>query len=130
HREGKRPRDASRSQARHLRRAWRRSGFDPILPSDGTRLRLVLALPRACCTPRGGASKVDIQQRCIMSVHGLCRKTLDFPRQMTRCHEYEIFDLTIRSFVGTSRLYIEAGTIRNRFFELNRNPKESREPKS
>ena len=39
--------DAARHQARHLRRAWRRSGLDPLLRGGRARLRVVLALPRA-----------------------------------------------------------------------------------
>ncbi len=35
------------SQARHLRRARRRSGFGRVLPRGRTRLRVVLAVPRA-----------------------------------------------------------------------------------
>ncbi len=34
-------------EARHLRRTWRRSGFDPLLRGDRPRLCLLLALPRA-----------------------------------------------------------------------------------
>ena len=34
-------------QARHLRRAWRRSGLDPLLRGGRPRLCLLLALPRA-----------------------------------------------------------------------------------
>ena len=42
-------------QARHMRRAWRRSGVDPLLPTDRTRLRVMLALPRADRPIGGGA---------------------------------------------------------------------------
>src|SRR5581483_308465 len=42
----------SRHQARHLRRAWRRSGFGQILPQTGPDLCQLLALPRA-----GGPSR-------------------------------------------------------------------------
>ncbi len=51
---------AAQPQARHLRRAWRRSRLDPLLPGAGARLRLVLALPRAHRAPRrrpGGAGR-------------------------------------------------------------------------
>ena len=34
-------------QVRHLRRAWRRPGVDPVLPQGGARLRLVQPFPRA-----------------------------------------------------------------------------------
>ena len=42
-------------QARHLRRARRRSGLGGVLPLGRARLRLVLAVPRADRAPRGGA---------------------------------------------------------------------------
>ena len=42
-----RPQGAQRPEARHLRRAWRRSGLGVLLPQGRPRLRLVLALPRA-----------------------------------------------------------------------------------
>ena len=47
--------DPWRHQARDLRRAWRRSGFDPFLRGDGPRLRVLLSLSRADRAPRGGA---------------------------------------------------------------------------
>ena len=51
------PRHPAGTEARHLRRAWRRSGFDRVLPRDRARLRLVLALPRADRPPGRGASR-------------------------------------------------------------------------
>ena len=42
-------------QARHLRRAWRRSGFDHLLREGRARLRVLLALPRADRQAGGGA---------------------------------------------------------------------------
>ena len=42
-----RPRDAARPQARHLRRARRRSRLGRVLPRGRARLRVVLAVPRA-----------------------------------------------------------------------------------
>ena len=50
-------------QARHLRRAWRRSGLDPFLPRGRARLRLVLALPRADRPPRRGAGRTGRRSR-------------------------------------------------------------------
>ena len=43
------------SEARHLRRAWRRPGLDPVLPRGRARLRVVLALSGADRPARGGA---------------------------------------------------------------------------
>ena len=43
------------AQARHLRRAWRRSGLDRVLPRGRARLRVVLAVPRADRAARRGA---------------------------------------------------------------------------
>src|SRR3546814_13264256 len=48
----------SRYQARHLRRAWRRPGLDPVLRGAGARLRQRVAVPRADRAARGGASGV------------------------------------------------------------------------
>ena len=42
-------------QARHLRRAWRRSRLDPLLRGGRARLRVLLALPRADRPAGGGA---------------------------------------------------------------------------
>ena len=47
--------DAARHQARHLRRAWRRPGLDPLLRGGRARLRVLLALPRADRPAGGGA---------------------------------------------------------------------------
>ena len=44
-----------RAEARHLRRAWRRPGLDPLLPRGRARLRVLLALSRADRPPRRGA---------------------------------------------------------------------------
>src|SRR3546814_8523398 len=49
----------SRYQARHLRRAWRRPGLDPVLRGAGARLRQRVAVPRADRAARGGASGVE-----------------------------------------------------------------------
>ena len=49
---------AARSQGRHLRRAWRRSGFGRLLPRGRARLCVLLAVPRAdraACRGAGGA---------------------------------------------------------------------------
>ena len=46
---------APRPEARHLRRAWRRSRLGALLPGDRARLRLLLALSRADRAPRRGA---------------------------------------------------------------------------
>ncbi len=43
------------AQARHLRRAWRRSGLDRVLRGGRARLRVVQPVPRAGRPPRGGA---------------------------------------------------------------------------
>ena len=50
-----RPQDAARSEARHLRRARRRPGVDPLLRQGRPRLRQRLALPRAGGAARRGA---------------------------------------------------------------------------
>ena len=47
HRDRARAQGAQRPQARHLRRAWRRSGLGRVLPRGRARLRVVLAVPRA-----------------------------------------------------------------------------------
>ena len=44
-------RDPQQSQARHLRRAWRRPGLHPLLPRHRSGLRFLLAFPRS-----GGAT--------------------------------------------------------------------------
>ena len=44
-----------KSQARHLRRAWRRSGFHPLLSRLGTGLCLLFTISRAGCASCGGA---------------------------------------------------------------------------
>ena len=51
------PRDASRPQARHLRRARRRSRVGRVLPRGRPRLRVVLAVPRADRPPRRRARR-------------------------------------------------------------------------
>ena len=56
-----RPGGAARTQARHLRRAWRRPGLDRLLREGRPRLRLLLALPRADRPPRRGAGGVEEQ---------------------------------------------------------------------
>ena len=55
--------DAARHQARHLRRAWRRSGLGAVLQRGRARLRLVLALPGADRAARGGAGGARRQGR-------------------------------------------------------------------
>ena len=52
-----RAQDPPRPQGRHLRRAWRRSRLGRVLPRDRTRLRLVLALPRADRAAGRGAGR-------------------------------------------------------------------------
>ena len=47
--------DAARHQARHLRRARRRPGVDPVLREGRARLRQLLAVPRAGRAAGGGA---------------------------------------------------------------------------
>ena len=49
------PRDAAGPQARHLRRARRRPGVDPVLREGRARLRELLAVPRAGGAAGGGA---------------------------------------------------------------------------
>ena len=53
HREG--PRRQAGAEARHLRRARRRSGLDRVLRGGGAGLRLVQPVPRADRAPRRGA---------------------------------------------------------------------------
>jgi hypothetical protein len=48
--------DQPGSQGRHLRRAWRPSGLDPLLPQHRPELRVVFRSARADCPPGGGAS--------------------------------------------------------------------------
>ena len=45
--------DAAGDQARHLRRAWRRSGLDPLLRGGRSRLCFLLAFPGADRPARG-----------------------------------------------------------------------------
>ena len=52
-----RPRDPSRPQARHLRRARRRPGVGAVLPRGRPRLRVVLAVPGADRPPRRRARR-------------------------------------------------------------------------
>ena len=49
-------------QARHMRRAWRRSRVDPLLREGRAGLRVVLALPRAD-RPAGGGAGCNRQGR-------------------------------------------------------------------
>ena len=49
------PQGEAGAEARHLRRARRRSRLDPLLRRDRARLRVLLALPRADRAPRRGA---------------------------------------------------------------------------
>ena len=57
HRHRARPQSAAEAQARNLRRARRRSGFGGVLPRGQTRLRIVLAVPRADRAARRRASR-------------------------------------------------------------------------
>ena len=76
----------AKSEARHLRRAWRRPGFDPLLSRLGTGLCFLFALPRASCASRGGAGgrAVATRNRTLTSAltgffqafYGHCRKIL------------------------------------------------------
>src|SRR6185437_11864016 len=50
-----RSQDAEEPEARHLRRAWRRSRLSALLPGNWPRLRVLLALSRADRPPRRGA---------------------------------------------------------------------------
>ncbi len=56
-------RGTSRPQARHLRRARRRSPVDWLLRGSRPRLHLLLTVPGACRPPRGGPG-VDPQEGC------------------------------------------------------------------
>ena len=58
-----RPQGAPEPQARHLRRAWRRSGLDRLLRRGRPRLRLLLAVPRADRPPRRGAGGARQERR-------------------------------------------------------------------
>src|SRR5262249_53920427 len=51
------PQDPQKSQARHLRRAWRRSGLGGVLSRGRARLRVVLAVSRADRAARRGAGR-------------------------------------------------------------------------
>ena len=55
HRRRARPAHAPQPEARHLRRAWRRSRLGALLPGGRARLCVVLALSRADRAPRRGA---------------------------------------------------------------------------
>ena len=57
-----RPRGARRHQARHLRRARRRSGLDRLLRRRRPRLRQLLALPRPHRPPRRGAGGAEARR--------------------------------------------------------------------
>ena len=52
-----RPQDASQSEGRHLRRAWRRAVVGGVLPQGRAELRFLLALPRADGAPGGSAGR-------------------------------------------------------------------------
>ncbi len=52
-----RTQDASGPEGRHLRRTWRRSGVGRLLQRRRSRLRVVLALPRADRAPRSRAGR-------------------------------------------------------------------------
>ena len=62
-RQGEGPLGEARPQARHLRRAWRRPGLDPVLRGSRAGLRLLLALPRAGGAAGGGAGGADWRRR-------------------------------------------------------------------
>ena len=55
------PRRAARSQARHLRRARRRSRVDPLLPRRRSRLRQRVAVPHPGGAAGGGAGGADVK---------------------------------------------------------------------
>ena len=74
------PRHAPEPEARHLRRARRRSGVDPLLREGRAGLRELLAVPRAGRAPRGGAggarrsrSGIDYRPQTRRRVHRLRR---------------------------------------------------------
>ena len=56
-----RPGGSARPQARHLRRARRRSGLDRLLRDGATRLRVLLAVPHPDRPPRRGAGGAGTQ---------------------------------------------------------------------
>ena len=73
HRDRARPQGAQRTQARHLRRAWRRPGLGRVLPRGRARLRVVLAVPRADRAARrraGGARQGHRQHGVELSRNG------------------------------------------------------------
>ena len=96
HRRRARPQGAAKSQARHLRRARRRSGFGRVLPRGRARLCVVLAVPRAdraACRGAGGAGKgrrapPRKAERRLAS--GLGEKFLDVPAQIGDRHFHRL----------------------------------------
>ena len=66
HRREEGPRDAQGPQARHLRRARRRSVVGALLPQGGPRLRELLAVPRAGGAPGRGAGRTERQGRRLI----------------------------------------------------------------
>ena len=73
-----RTQDARQTQARHLRRAWRRSGFDPLLPRRGTGLCLLFAIPRAGCAARGGAGGAEHRRTKKLNRKRMTQENLGF----------------------------------------------------
>ena len=65
------PADAAGSEDRHLRRARRRPGVDPLLREGRARLRQLLAVPRAGRAPGGGAGGAGGQGRGLALNHDL-----------------------------------------------------------
>ena len=102
HRRRARPRDPARPQARHLRRAWRRPGLDPLLRRGRPRLRLLLALPRADRPPgrgAGGARPAQPQGALPARIeHTLAQAP--FARSSSVFHPPERRKAASRAFVG------------------------------
>ena len=62
-------------EARHLRRAWRRSGLHRVLRDRWARLCVLLALPRAGCAAGGSASRgagEGRRERLVLGITGGC----------------------------------------------------------
>src|SRR5204862_7374802 len=61
--------DAAEPQARHLRRARRRSGVDPVLREGRARLRELFAVSRARRPPRRGAGRAPGEGRGLIKIY-------------------------------------------------------------
>ena len=96
---------AARSQARHLRRAWRRSGVGRVLPRGEARLRVLLAVPRADRAAGGGPGRARHRSgepglAILPRLGGGCRAwrqarlptycALMFDALMTGCHRVRL----------------------------------------